>query len=121
LSGDTLFHAVNNVWASNSGHLLEGTSNGKGVYEGNYFTSDPTVVVSDFVGSLFSSESADLAQCASYLGRNCVANTFSNSGSFNYDDTSMLSQFAGHSVVAAASASSIQTSVVNNAGNTLNL
>lgn len=112
---------MNNVWASNSGHLIEGTSNGKGVYEGNYFTDDPTVVVSGFVGSLYSAESADLSQCSSYIGRSCVANSYSNSGSFNYDDTSMLSQLAGLTVVSAASASSIQSSVVSNAGNTLNL
>lgn len=122
LSGNTLFHAVNNVWASNSGHLLEGSSNGMGVYEGNYFIDCPTVVASGFVGSLYSSEAAYLSQCAQYLGRNCVANVLSNSGSFSYDDTNMLSLFQGKSnIVAAASASSIQSSVMKNAGNTLNL
>ena len=120
LSGNTLFHAVNNVWSSNSGHLLEGTSNGMGLYEGNYFDSDPTIVSSDFVGQLFSSESADLSQCASYLGRDCVANSISNSGTFNYDDTGFFDLFQGKTnIVAADSASSIQSSVVSSAGNTL--
>lgn len=91
-----------------------------GVYEGNYFLDDPTVVVSDFVGRLFSSESADLSQCAAYLGRNCVANSLSGSGSFDYDNTDILTLFEGKTdIVAAASASSIQSSVVSSAGNRL--
>ncbi|KAH8705431.1 polysaccharide lyase family 1 protein [Talaromyces proteolyticus] len=120
LSGNTLFHAVNNVWSSNSGHLIEGTSNGMGVYEGNYFDDAPTIVASGFVGRLFGSESADLSQCTSYLGRNCVANSFYDSGSFNYDHTDFLYLFEGKTdIVSAASASSIQRSVVSSAGNTL--
>lgn len=119
LSGTTLFHAVNNVWSSNSGHLIEGDSNGMGLYEGNYIVDVPTVVVDGFVGQLFSSESADLSQCSAYLGRNCVENVLSNSGSFDYDDTDFLSNFSGLTVVDAASASSIESSVPSAAGNTL--
>jgi pectin lyase len=91
-----------------------------GVYEGNYFLNDATVVASGFVGRLYSSESADLSQCAAYLGRNCVANSLSGSGSFNYDNTDILTLFSGKTnIVSAASASSIQSSVVSGAGNRL--
>lgn len=65
-----------------------------GVYEGNYFLNDPTVVASGFVGRLYSSEWSDWSQCAAYLGRNCVANRLSNSGPFNYDNTDILTLFS---------------------------
>ncbi|KAI0483931.1 polysaccharide lyase family 1 protein [Xylariaceae sp. FL0804] len=120
LSGNTLFHAVNNVWSSNSGHLIEGTDDGMGLYEGNYIVDCPTVVDSSFVGQLFSSDAADVAQCATYLGRDCVPNVLSNSGAFDEDDTAFFSDFSGASdIVAAASAASIETSVPAAAGNTL--
>lgn len=120
LSGNTVFHAVNNVWSSNSGHLLEGTDEGKGLYEGNYFLSTPTIVASGFVGQLYSSESAYLSQCDTYLGRACVENLLgSGAGSFAEDDYSWFSDLSGRPIVAASSASSVATSVINNAGNTL--
>ncbi|KAI3322340.1 polysaccharide lyase family 1 protein [Xylariaceae sp. AK1471] len=120
LSGNTLFHAVNNVWSSNSGHLIEGDSDGKGLYEGNYFLNNPTVLTSGFSGRLISSDASHVSECASYLGRNCVSNSFSNSGSFSRDDTSLLVLFQGKTnIVTAASASSIQSTVPSSAGNTL--
>ncbi|KAF3768106.1 family 1 polysaccharide lyase [Cryphonectria parasitica EP155] len=120
LSGNTVFHAVNNVWSSNSGHLIEGTDDGMGLYEGNYFINTPTIVADGFVGQLFSSESADLSQCDTYLGRNCVVNLLgSDTGTFDYDQYGWFSDLSGRPIVAAASASSIATSVVDNAGNTL--
>ncbi|KAH8200939.1 hypothetical protein TruAng_004877 [Truncatella angustata] len=120
LSGNTLFHAVNNVWSSNTGHLLEGDSNGMGLYEGNYFTSVPTVVASGSSIRLFSSNSGDVSKCASYLGRSCVSNSLSSSGAFSYSDTSFLYLFQGKTnIVSAASASSIQSTVPSSAGNTL--
>ncbi|KAI1342066.1 polysaccharide lyase family 1 protein [Xylariaceae sp. FL0016] len=120
LSGNTLFHAVNNVWASNSGHLIEGTDNGMGLYEGNVFTNDPTVVQDGFVGSLFTSDASVASQCSSYIGRTCVANSLTSSGAFSYSDTAVLSAMSGRTdVVAAASADSIASSVPAAAGNTL--
>ena len=64
-------------------------------------------------------ESSALSQCQTYLKRSCVANSYSSSGSFNYDDSSFFNLFANYKVVAAASASSIASSVPANAGNTL--
>lgn len=121
LSGNTVFHAVNNVWSSNSGHLLEGTDDGMGLYEGNYFLNTPTIVASGFVGQLFSSDPANLAQCQTYLGRSCVANLIgTGSGSFSgYDQYGWFVDLSGRPIVAAAAASSVATSVINGAGNTL--
>jgi pectin lyase len=118
LSGTTLFHAVNNVWSSNSGHLIEGDTNGMGLYEGNYFLNVPTVVGTFSSGQLFSSYT-DLTACSASLGRSCVANAYSGSGSFKYADTSFLTMFKGYSIPSAAAATSIETSVPKAAGNTL--
>ncbi|KAJ7851812.1 pectin lyase E [Mycena olivaceomarginata] len=92
LSGTTLFHAVNNVWSSNSGHLIEGTENDMGLYEGNYSLDTPTIVTSGSVVALHSSEAADLTQCQASLGRSCVANLLGTgaASSVNYDTTSFL-------------------------------
>ncbi|EPS40508.1 hypothetical protein H072_5646 [Dactylellina haptotyla CBS 200.50] len=119
LSGNTLFHAVNSVWSSNSGHAIEGGTTVGGLFEGCVFTSVPTVVVSGYAGQWFSSESAYVSQCASYLGRSCQTNIYSSSGSFSYHNTGFMSAFSGLSIVAAASASSIQNTVPTSAGNTL--
>lgn len=121
LSGNTIFHAVNNVWSANSGHLLEGTGGGKGLYEGNYFLATPNIVDSGFVGQLFTSDPADLSLCQSYLGRNCVTNLLgSGAGSFSgYKQNDWFVNLAGRPIVPASSASSIATSVINNAGNKL--
>ncbi|CAG7921865.1 unnamed protein product [Penicillium olsonii] len=119
LSGTTLFHAVNNVWADNSGHALEGTSKGKGLYEGNLFNNVPNIAGSDFVGQLFSSQEADVGKCAASLKRDCVTNEYTNSGTFNFSDTGFFSELESLSIVAAEPVSSIKDSVIADAGNTL--
>lgn len=121
LSGTTLLHAVNNVWSSNVGGMIEGTtSTGRGLYEGNYFLNVPTIVDSGFAGKLFAAQSSNLASCATYLGRDCVANLQgSGSGAFTNSDTSFFSAFSGKSIAPASAASSIASSVVAGAGNTL--
>ncbi|KAK6535432.1 hypothetical protein TWF694_001892 [Orbilia ellipsospora] len=121
LSGNTLFHAVNSVWASNSGHALEGTtSTGRGLFEGCVFTNVPTIMQSGgFSGQLFTSPSASLSACTQYLGRACQTNILTNSGAFNSATTSFFSAFSGLSIAPVAAASSIQSTVPTTAGNTL--
>ncbi|KAJ6602764.1 pectin lyase fold/virulence factor [Mycena vulgaris] len=98
LRGNTLFHAINN---------------------GNAFINTPVVRGPGFVGQLFSSETADLAQCGAALNRDCVANSFTNSGAFNSDQTAFFGDFGSLTIVPAASAASIASSVPASAGNTL--
>ncbi|KAJ4419807.1 hypothetical protein N0V82_004742 [Gnomoniopsis sp. IMI 355080] len=119
LSGSTLFHAVNNIWEDNSGHLLEGTDDGRGLYEGNYFVNTPVIADSGFVGSLFSSEAADVGLCSSALGRDCVQNAYSNTGSFDFADTDFLTDFSGLTVVTPDSADSVISSMLSGSGNQL--
>ncbi|GLI78454.1 hypothetical protein PoHVEF18_006769 [Penicillium ochrochloron] len=121
LSGSTLFHAVNSVWENNSGHAIEGTDNGQGLFEGCVFNNVSQIVVDDFVGRLFSSPS-DTANkaCYDYLGRDCVGNIQENDGSsFTKTDTGFFSNFTGLNIASASAASVARTSVPTSAGNTL--
>lgn len=90
-----------------------------GLFEGNVFNNVPTIVQSGFVGQLFSSESANLSQCETSLGRDCVTNAYTSSGSFSYDDDGFFVDFENLPIVSAASASSIASTVPSDAGNTL--
>ncbi|PVH68806.1 polysaccharide lyase family 1 protein [Cadophora sp. DSE1049] len=118
LSGGTLFHAINSVWASNSGHAIEGGTTKGGLFEGCSFVGVGTVLASGYAGSLFAATASNAATCTASLGRPCVANAFTGSGAFTNSDSSFFSMFKGKNIPAAASANSI-TSIVANAGNTL--
>lgn len=119
LSGNTLFHAVNSVWADNSGHALEGTDNGMGLFEGCVFDNVPNIADDGFVGQLFTSDAANVDQCTEYLGRACETNILVNSGPFSWSDTGFFVDFSGLSIAPVAPAASIQDSVPAAAGNTL--
>ncbi|PBP21127.1 polysaccharide lyase family 1 protein [Diplocarpon rosae] len=121
LSGNTLWHAVNNVWSSSRGHLIEGTDNAMGVYEGNYFQDCPTIVGIPLPSvRLFTSVAAEVGQCASRLGRNCVPNLAVNSSAFSFSNLDALASFAGKSNIPAAHTGAwTRDNVVANAGNVL--
>ncbi|KAH1743874.1 hypothetical protein KXV22_005417 [Aspergillus fumigatus] len=113
VQGNTYLHAVNNYWNDNSNHAFE---IGDGAYvlaEGNLF-SDVTAAVesSSFTGELFGSASAS-STCQSYIGRDCVANSFSSSGTLSRSNVDVLSKFKGETV---ASASAAGTSPASSAG-----
>ncbi|KFY96961.1 hypothetical protein V500_02254 [Pseudogymnoascus sp. VKM F-4518 (FW-2643)] len=117
LSGVTLFHAVNSVWENNSGHALEGTDSGKGLFEGCVFNI-PNIADDGFVGLLFSSDEASVGKCSASLGRDCQTNIYTDSGPFSYAED-LFAAFEGLTVVEADSADSIQDVVPTSAGNTL--
>lgn len=120
LSGTTLFHAVNSVWSSNSGHAIEGTSEGMGLFEGCYFEDVTQTVVSDFVGSLFDTTSSNAGDCSSALGRDCVANTLADSASFGYADTDFFTNFSGLTIADVTyTAEEAYEKIPTSAGNTL--
>lgn len=120
LSGKTLFHAVNSVWENNSGHSIEGTDDGQGLFEGCVF-NNVTQIVGDFVGQLFSSPDATANKaCSAALKRDCVTNVVVDSSPFTNADTKFFSNFAGLTVATASAASAAQASVPTTAGNTLN-
>jgi pectin lyase len=122
LSGTTLFHACNNVWEDNSGHAIEGDTNGMGLFEGNAFINVNVIASTDTftAGQLFSSpDDTTNAQCESYIGRSCVTNIIENSGTFDFTDTDFMSNFSGLTVADCGSASDAESSVPTSAGNTL--
>ncbi|CAH0017087.1 unnamed protein product [Clonostachys rhizophaga] len=118
LSGNTLLHAVNNVWEGNNGHALEGgETTARGIFEGNVF-SDVKAVESDYKGKLFGVPDASSAsKCESALGRSCEVNTYESSGgTLTQSDTPFFSDFSGLKIASAVAASKAQTDVPKNAG-----
>lgn len=122
LSGKTLLHAVNNVWADVKGHLLEGGDAGAmGLFEGNVFNNVENVVA-EYAGKIFGSPDATTnKQCKATLGRDCQVNLFqgtTTTGSTltGKKDTSFFSQFSGKSIASAVAASAITVRIPNGAG-----
>ncbi|OGE52978.1 hypothetical protein PENARI_c009G05518 [Penicillium arizonense] len=117
VQGNTLLHAVNNYWYSNSGHAFEIGSGGYVLAEGNVFQNIPTVAESPISGQLFSSpDTTTNAKCSTYLGRSCQVNGFGSSGSFSQADTGFLSNFSGKNIASAAAYGTVVSSVTANAG-----
>ncbi|KAF6817030.1 pectin lyase C [Colletotrichum plurivorum] len=118
LSGGTLLHAVNNVWAENNGHMIEGgEAAARGIFEGNVF-SNIKALVSDYKGRMFTSpDTTTNAKCQSALGRACQVNVLDKAtGDFKYTDTSFFGDFKGLTIASAEAASKIKTTVPQNAG-----
>ncbi|KAJ6098808.1 hypothetical protein N7467_000343 [Penicillium canescens] len=117
VQGNTLLHAVNNYWYSNSGHAFEIGSGGYVLAEGNVFQNIPTIAESPISGQLFTSpDTTTNAKCSSYLGRSCQVNGFGSSGSFSQADTGFLSNFSGKNIASAAAYGTVVSSVTANAG-----
>jgi pectin lyase len=106
VGGNSLVHAVNNYWYSNSGHAFDNGAGGKVVAEGNVFQNVVTPLLEN-VGQFFGSPSTSAnAACKANLGHVCQLNTFGSSGTLGGSDTGLLANFAGKSVASAAAASS---------------
>ncbi|KAJ5757729.1 uncharacterized protein N7511_006423 [Penicillium nucicola] len=117
VQGNTLLHAVNNYWYSNSGHAFEIGSGGNVLAEGNVFQNIPTVVETPISGQLFTSpDTTTNAKCSTYLGRSCQVNGFGSSGSFSQADTAFLVNFEGKNIASASAYSTVVSSVTSNAG-----
>jgi pectin lyase len=117
VQGNTLLHAVNNYWYSNSGHAFEIGSGGYVLAEGNVFQNIPTVVEATVSGQLFTSpDTTTNAICSTYLGRVCLVNGFGSSGTFSQADTAFLTNFSGKNIASASAYTSVVSSVTANAG-----
>lgn len=89
--------------------------------EGNVFASVTTPITaasSSGGGQIFNVPSSSYTStCSSYLGRACVVNSVSSSGTFSsYTTTGFLANFSGKNIQAATAASSVVASVNANAG-----
>ncbi|KAF2676258.1 polysaccharide lyase family 1 protein [Lentithecium fluviatile CBS 122367] len=113
VGGNSLVHAVNNYWYSNTGHAFDNGAGGMVVAEGNVFQNVATPLLANS-GQFFGSPSTSAnAVCSSYLGHACQLNAFGSSGALGGTDTGFLTNFAGKSIASAATASS---SIASTAG-----
>lgn len=113
VGGNTLLHAVNNYFYSNTGHAFDNESGGKVVAEGNVFQNVATPLLAN-TGQFFASPSTSAnTACKQYLGHDCQLNSFGSSGSLSGSDTSFFVNFNGKNVAGASAASS---SISNTAG-----
>lgn len=113
IAGNSLVHAVNNYWYSNTGHAFDNDAGGMVVAEGNVFQNVKTPLLKNsgrFFGS--PSTSANTA-CTSSLGHVCQLNAFGSSGTLGGTDTSFFSNFQGKTIASAAVASA---NIANTAG-----
>jgi pectin lyase len=113
VGGNTLLHAVNNYFYSNTGHAFDNEAGGMVVAEGNVFQNVATPLLAN-AGQFFASPSTSAnTACTNYLGHACQLNAFGSSGSLTGTDTSFFSNFKGKNIAGAAVASS---SIASTAG-----
>ncbi|KAI8942535.1 hypothetical protein NX059_000597 [Plenodomus lindquistii] len=103
LGGNTVFHAVNNVWSENSGHAFDNGAGSKVLLEGNVFENVKTSLLEN-KGNFFSPSGSALGQCEANLKHTCVANLFTGSPAITEADKSVLDGFKGKSVATVGKA-----------------
>ena len=81
-----LFHAYNNLFENMKGHAFDIDGNTNVLIEANVFSSVTTPMTADSStkgGKIYDvASSSNTATCATALGRNCIQNSFSSSGSW---------------------------------------
>jgi len=100
-------HIYNNYYVSVLGHALDPEVGAYILAEGNYFNTVTTPVLDGDGYAFVPLTSTDTAKCTSYVGRACIANAATSSGTISRVDTGALSSFAdsvakGASVMAAS-------------------
>jgi pectin lyase len=113
VGGNTLLHAVNNYFYSNSGHAFDNEAGGMVVAEGNVFQNVAMPLLAN-TGQFFASPSTSANRaCTNYLGHACQLNAFGSSGNLAGTDVSFFSNFKGKNIASATVASS---SIADTAG-----
>ena len=110
VGGNTVMHAVNNLWENNTGHAFDnGDAGGKILAEGNVFSNVKTTMLEN-KGRVFASPNSSLnAQCKAAIKHTCAANSYTSSPAIDGSDTSILSLFKNDaSTAATADASAIK-------------
>ncbi|KAF9530574.1 putative pectin lyase D [Crepidotus variabilis] len=112
-------HAYNNYYVSVAGHAFDPQVGAYVLAEGNYFNTVDQPVTTATGYAFLPVDSTHTAQCSSYIGRACVANTALSSGTLNRNDLGALSAFTSATYVKSASvkaASEVGAFVQANAG-----
>ncbi|KAL0930322.1 pectin lyase [Colletotrichum truncatum] len=118
----TTVHATNNYFANMAGHAFDIYPGTSALIEGNVFekVEQPMTDNSAKVNTVFNApDSGSLASCSSSLGRACVANSLSGSGTFtSMTSTAGLSNLAKvkTNLVKPKAASSVKSMVMKGAG-----
>jgi pectin lyase len=113
IGGNSLVHAVNNMFYANTGHAFDNGAGGMTVAEGNVFQNVKTPLLED-LGQFFGSPDSNTnAVCKTNLGHACQLNTFGSSGTLGGSKSSFFADFSGKNVASASAASS---NVANTAG-----
>jgi len=142
-TSNIVIHAVNNYFSSigthphalkliskiqnttnpppSGGHAFDLETGGMALIEGNVFesvTKTITPTSASAGGSVFNVyDSSDTSICNTALGRACVQNSVSGSGSWTkYTTSSFLTNMSGKNIQAAAPVSGVKASVMSNAG-----
>lgn len=117
----TFVQATNNFFYNCKGHNFDIYPGTKALIEGNVFEAVTTpITISTIVISVYNvPDAASASACASVLGRNCVANSLSGSGSWpSKKDTTVLTAMNGyaHYAITPIAASGVKSYVIANAG-----
>lgn len=117
----TVVQASNNYFYNNKGHDFDIYPGTKALIEGNVFESVtyPMLPSTNALTVYNVPDAASVTACAATLGRNCVANSFTSSGSWqSFKDTSVLTTMksVAYYAVTPIAASGVKSAVVTGAG-----
>lgn len=97
LGGNTFLHAVNNLFASNTGNAFDLNANTKVLLEGNVFKDVKNSLLNNG-GVIFAASGKDDASCTSVLSRACQANYYFNSPTIVGTAISALDAIKGYPI-----------------------
>lgn len=107
---------MNSVWSDIPGHAIEGGDQGRGLFEGCYFTDVSEIAPAEPENQLFSASDENAASCESALGRACEPNGYSGSGAFDSSNADFFGDFADLTIAPAGSATDALAYVPENCG-----
>ena len=103
VEGNTLLHAVNNYFYSNTGHAFDVGGSNNVVIEGCVFQNVNQPLLSGSTGQIFASPDTTTNQaCIGNLHHACQLNQFGSSGPLPGDNQQALVNFDGKTVAAAS-------------------
>ena len=113
---DLFLHAVGNYWYDVSWHAFDTYMNsGLSLIEGNYFEKVGSPRLHDDNHEAFIPVNS-ASQCVPYLGRNCEANLFVNSGTVTGSTSGRVNKLAGLKLAKPISAIFVKAAVLASAG-----
>ena len=113
------FQATNNYFLNMKGHAFDIYNQASTLIEGNAFSSVSQPMTSESASANSVFNSVNLTNCAAFLGRNCVANSLTSSGSWpgkTGEGPLRAFQAAKDYLVTPVAASGVASLVLANAG-----